>query len=53
MGNENMREKDGHIAGGTERESNGRDILIEDAIMGLRRNLELAKFPGIYKNDLK
>ena len=28
-----------------------RDILIEGAIMGLARNLELEKFPEIHKDD--
>ena len=32
-------------------ESNERDILIEQAIMGLGRNLVLEKFSGIHKDD--
>ena len=37
--------------GEMEWESNERDILIEGAIMQLRRNLVLEKFPGLCKND--
>ena len=32
-------------------ESKERDILIEEAIMRLARNLTLEKFPGIHKGD--
>ena len=32
-------------------ENKKRDILIEEAILGLARNLALEKFPGIHKDD--
>ena len=50
MEDENIRELDG-VGGGTEKESNERDILIEGAIMGLGRNLVPGKLPGIHKED--
>ena len=37
--------------GGTEWESNERDILIERATMGLGRILVLRNYPRIHKND--
>ena len=46
-----MKALDGGVGGGTERESNERDILIEGAIVGLGRNQVLGKFPEIYKNE--
>ena len=42
---------DGLDVGRTERESMERDILIEEVIMGLARNLALEKFLGIHKVD--
>ena len=55
---EGERERQGELEGtGWSRwrkvrdESKERDILIEDAIMRLARNLALGKFPGIHKND--
>ena len=47
-----MREQEGQVEGGTDRDSNEKDILIEGAIMGLGRNLVLGKFSGIHKDDL-
>ena len=38
---ENMREQDGPEGERTKRESNERDILVVEAIMGLERNLAL------------
>lgn len=32
-------------------ESKERDILIDEAIIGLARNLALEKFPGTHKDD--
>ena len=37
--------------GRTETENKKKVILIEQAIMGLARNLALEKFPGIHKDD--
>ena len=37
--------------GRTERESKERDVLTEEAIMVLERNLKLGKFPGIHEDD--
>ena len=42
---------DGLDVGRTEEESKERDISIEEAIVGLARNLALGKFPGIHKDD--
>ena len=47
-----MRYQYVQIGGGTERESNERDNLIEVAFMGLHRKLALGKFPGIYSITL-
>ena len=44
-----MREQDGRVKEGIEWESNERNILIKEAIMG--RNLVLEKFQGIHKDD--
>ena len=44
---ENMREKDDRVEGGTERESKERDILIKGFIMRLMKNLALRKFPEL------
>lgn len=35
----------------TERKSIGRDMLVEEAMMGLERNLTLGKFSIIHKNN--
>ena len=51
MENGNMRVLDGPDRGGIERESNEKDILIEGAIMELRKNLMSGKLPGIHKNN--
>ena len=51
IGNENTREQGGRVMGGTEWDSNERDMWIEEAIMGLGRNLVLGKFPRIHKVD--
>ena len=50
-GQENLTQWDRQIERRTERESKERDILIEKAIMGLARNLELEKYLEIHKND--
>ena len=42
-----MREWDGQGGKGTKWESNEREILIEEATIGLERNLVLGKFPRI------
>ena len=51
MGRGNMRDPDGSIRGGMERETSERIILMEGAIMELGGNLVLGKFPGIHKDD--
>lgn len=50
---ENMREWDGWVEEKTERESKERAILIEWAIIGLGRNLDLKKLSEIHKDDLR
>lgn len=47
-----MREQDGQDMGRTEKESNKKDVLIEEAIIELARRLALGKFPVIHKDDL-
>lgn len=47
-----MRYQDVQTGGGTKRESNERDNLVEVALMGLQRKLALGKFPGIYSITL-
>lgn len=51
MGDENMGEWDDRVGGGMKWENNERDILEDEAIMGLGRNLVLGKHPGIPKDD--
>ena len=46
-----MKDQEDRVAGGTEGESNERDILMEGAIMELGRNLVLEKFSVIHKDD--
>lgn len=46
-----MRVFDGPVGGRTEKEKNERDILIEHAIMELRRNLVSGKLPGIQEDN--
>ena len=48
---ENMREQDGRIGTGTDRDSDERDIFIEWVIMGLGKTLVPGKFSGIHKDD--
>ena len=47
MGDGIIMDQDNSVVGYTERKSNEREILIEEANMGIRRNLVLGKFPGI------
>lgn len=42
-----MMDQDNPVVEDTERKSNEREILIEEANMGLKRNLVLGKCPGI------
>ena len=46
---ENMRDWEGQVRGEMEWENNERAILVEEAIMGLVRDLELKKFAGIHR----
>lgn len=46
-----MRDLDGRISTGMERESNERDILIEGAFVGLGKNPTPGKLQGIQKDD--
>ena len=46
-----MRTLDDQIVGGTEKEHSERDILIEEAIMGIGKNQVQGKFPRIYKDE--
>lgn len=46
-----MREQDGLLGVGMEKENNEIDTLTEQAILGIRRNAVLRKFPGIPKDD--
>ena len=50
-GDGNMRDQDGRVGGRTERESNGRDIMIQEVVIGLGRNLVPGKLPGTRKDD--
>lgn len=50
MGHGNMRDPDGRVGGGMERETSERNILMEGAIMELGGNLVLEKLPEILKD---
>lgn len=45
-----LRDQDGQVEGGMEGESHERDILIDEANMGLERNLVPGKLPGTHKD---
>ena len=46
-----MRDQDGRVGGGTERENNERDILMKGSNLKFGRNLVPGKLPGIHKDD--
>ena len=46
-----MKELDSRDWGSEKIESKERDVLIEEAIIDLQRNLALEKFSGIHKDD--
>ena len=46
-----MREWDSQAGGRTDMRARKEDFFIEEAIMGLARNLALEKFLGIHKDD--
>lgn len=46
-----MRDQNGQVGGRMECERNKRDILIEETIMGLERNLVPGKLPRTRKDD--